>query len=273
MSVPLEEHLDDVWRRVSRGRDFGVDRRVFLDLLGETVLRRAADGDESPVAVLDRMAIDDLYLAQGCAAGNHSACREFEKLYGRELDRMCLVFATRTVLADDARQELLSIMFLGRGNGGLFQRYRGISSLQGWLRVSVRHVVIDLHRGRDWRPIPGGGNADELPTLADRASAHDHHGVAEKATASVFARLVAEVLAEIEPAERATLVRYYRDGVTLDQLGREQNCHAATVHRHLRETQTTIRKAVLSRGRAHAGLRPDDVPIVIELMSDLFRFP
>lgn len=273
----LDEHLNAMWDELARAHTYGVDRGTFLSDLRETVVERAAAAGVEAVEVLERMAVEDLYLARGCAAGNAAARRDFVKHYGAEVERLGVIFSTRSVPADDARQELLIRLFTVRPDGsGPFQTYRGSSSLRGWLRVAMRRVVIDLNRGK-WRNIPGTGNAEELSGVAEGGPAHADT-VVDQLSAAVVQRALGDVLATLSEADRTLLRRYHLEGCTFGQLGREHAVDPSTVHRWLHEAHTKVRKRLSSWTRSSDAadrprLRPEEVSSLIELVADIFQPP
>jgi RNA polymerase sigma-70 factor len=263
--------LSSQWHRLLTTHGaFGVDPAAFRALVLDVLRDRAGPGGAGG-GLLVRLALDDLYLAQGCAAGNSRAWRAFDRAFGPTLDRLALLFATTTVSADDARQELLTALFRGRRDGGsAFQTYRGISSLAGWLRVSMRRVVIDIHRNPRWRPVPGG-EGPELGLLPDQTPTAEPRLV-ETQTARAVVAIVRECIAALPEEDRHTLLRYHRDGWILEDIGRECGVHTATVHRRLDRIRGDLGRAVLRLSRERLALQPEEVVSTRDAMTDLFGF-
>ena len=239
-----------------------------------TTMQRRLDRNTAPAGLplLERLVLADLYLAQGCAHRNPRAWRAFERQYGPVLDRLALLFSTSTITADDARQELLGALFGGRsGRTSGFHTYRGISSLKGWLRVSLRRIVIDLHRSRGWRPLPGAEAPQDLGLVADPTPSAEPHLI-ESRTARAVIALVAETIDALAPEDRQTLLRYHRDGCRLEDLGRALGVHTATAQRRLERIRADVGRTVLRRARERLALQPEDVYAVRDVMADLFGF-
>jgi RNA polymerase sigma-70 factor len=257
-------------RLLSSQGPFGVDRLAFEHLVMAVLRERAGPGGAGG-PILPRMALDDLYLAQGCAAGDRRAWRAFDRRFGPVLDRLSLLFSTTTVSAEDARQELLTALFRGRKDGGTaFQSYRGIASLSGWLRVSMRRVVIDIHRNPRWRPMPGGEGA-ELGLLPDQTPTAEPRLV-ETQTARALVAIVHECVAALPPDDHATLMRYHRDGLILEEIARASGVHTATIHRRLERIRADLGRAVLRLARERLALQADEVLSTRDAMTDLFGF-
>ena len=258
--------------RASQG-DYGLDALAFEALVLETIRRRLArSGERAGLPVLETLALDDLYLAQGCAARSTAAWRRFESQYGPMLDRLSLLFSTSVIGAGDARQELLVSLFSGRrGQGSAFQSYRGIASLKGWLRVALRRVVIDLYRSVRWRPLPGGASAIELGLLPDPTPCAEPQLVSSR-TAQALVAIMDEVVAALPALDRRTLLMAHRDGCRLEDIGRELGVHLTTAQRRLERIREDVGRAVLRLARARLALSPDDVYAVRDMMADFFGF-
>lgn len=266
--------LLDHWQRLlARHGDFGLEREAFVALVLSILRRRLArTGQSAGLPLLEKLALDDLYLARGCAARNERAWRCFEGQYGAVLERLSLLFSTSTITAEDARQELLGALFGGRsGLSSGFQTYQGISSLKGWLRVAVRRIVIDLHRSRGWRPLQGVDANQDLTLLPDPSPPPEPYLI-ESRTARALVVLVEEAIAALPPEDRRTLLRYHRDGCRLEDLGRELGVHTATAQRRLERIRADVGRTVLRTARERLALLPEDVYAVRGAMADLFGF-
>lgn len=259
------------WNRLLKVHGpYGLDATAFQALVFDVVRSRAGDGGAG-LPLLERLALDDLYLAQGCAARDGRAWRAFDRRFGPVLERLSLLFATTTVSAEDARQELLAALFRGRRDGGsAFQSYRGMASLAGWLRVSMRRVVIDIHRNPRWRPVPGA-DGPELGLLPDQTPTAEPCLV-ESQTARALVALVHECLAALPPEDHLTLMRYHRDGLILEEIARATGVHTATVHRRLERIRADLGRTVLRLARERLALPPEDVLSTRDAMADLFGF-
>lgn len=273
-SLAVEQALPEVWQRLlAEYGDFAVDRAAFLEGIRATLDERLnLNGLDSGLPVLEKLALSDLYLAHGCACGHPGAWRAFERQYGPALDRLALLFSTSTVTANDARQELLIRLFGGRkGRASGFRTYRGMSSLEGWLRVAMRRIVIDLHRSAAWRPLPGGDLNLEMNLLPDTTPTAEVRLV-ESRTARALVLLVREAVAALPAEDREILLRFRRDCCTYEELGRALGVHTSTAHRRLQRVEENLCRSVLRAARERLALDPRDVYRVRDVMADLFAF-
>jgi DNA-directed RNA polymerase specialized sigma24 family protein len=262
------------WARlVSAYGDYSLAGPDFEALALDTIRRRLAkSGERAGLPILETLALDDLYLAQGCAARSPAAWRRFETQYGPMLDRLSLLFSTSVIGAGDARQELLVSLFSGRrGQGSAFQSYRGIASLNGWLRVALRRVVIDLYRSVRWRPLPGGAGAIELGLLPDPTPGVEPLLISSRTAQSLVA-ILDEVVTALPAVDRRTLLMAHRDGCRLEDIGLELGVHLTTAQRRLERIREDVGRAVLRLARARLALSPEDVYAVRDMMADFFGF-
>lgn len=266
--------LLDHWRRLlERFGDFGVPYAEFEGLVLSTLRSRLTPSDgRRALGLLEKMALADLYLARGCACRAPRAWRAFEDQYGPALDRLAVLFSTSTITANDARQELLAGLFGGRdGQSSRFQTYRGISSLEGWLRVAMRRIVIDLHRKVAWRPLPGVCSSLELGGLPDPTPPPESRMVDTRA-ARALVTLAEEAIAALPSEDRQLLLRHHRDAGTYEEIGREFGVHTATAHRRLQRIRADLARTLLRGARDRLALLPADIYVVRDLMADLFAF-
>lgn len=269
--------LEARWHRLrNEFGDFGVGPESFAAHVHETLRRRMErSGTREALPLLERMALDDLYLAQGCAAHNDAAWHAFERTHGAVLDRLSLLFSTSAIGAGEARQELLCALFSGRsGKGSAFHSYRGEASLRAWLRVVLRRIVIDLYRSVRWRPLPGSRSPDaaaESLVARDQTPLAEPHLI-ETQTAQALALITGEVILALPMADREALLAYHRDGARLEDVGRTLGVHLSTAKRQLDRVRADVARTVLKLARDRLALPPHEVLAARDLMADFFGF-
>src|SRR5262245_12388288 len=130
----------------ARGRAAHPKLRVAEDAFGRCLARCAG---ESPARALDKLAIEDLYLACACAERVRGAAAVFEADYAKVIRRA----VSRVIAAegdrDDAEQRVRQHLLVGRGAGAAgpaIAKYPGRAPLAKWIPVVAIRVAISLNR-------------------------------------------------------------------------------------------------------------------------------
>lgn len=119
--------------------DVVVDDVAFARHLGSLV----------DVDALERVRIAELWLAFACGHGDAAAIATLRRTYGPDVDR-ALRRAESTGQQPDELQQRVWVKLLADGSEGAphILRYGGRGSLQGWIRVVVSRMVVDLLRSK-----------------------------------------------------------------------------------------------------------------------------
>jgi len=222
-----------------------IHRTVQKELLGRG---EAEPGDHDAISeFIARLKADDLYLATACDTGDEQAWQSFSDRYRKIIERTAAQFCNSQSEAEDLSSGLLSDLFLpgeSEETKTRLGRYSGMGSLQGWLKVMVHNRAIDRYRrtstttsiddeegSKDWEQATSV-NEDPTETLL------------EDKYAQIARRALMAALDSLETKERLLLVYYYRDGLTLKEIGRMPsfNVHEATVSRWLEKIHKMVRK-------------------------------
>jgi RNA polymerase sigma-70 factor (ECF subfamily) len=173
---------------------------------------------------------EDLVLATACARGDEAAWEEFHARYRRFL----VDLAGDTDTADQIIAELYQ---------GQIARYRGISSLKGWLRAIVHQAKVDRRR-RESRLT----QLDALPVEPARTEHPENFERRENAVA--LARALRTEIEQLPAGQRLLLSWYYSDQLRLAQIARLRAVHESTISRELDAVRKRLRKWVEKRLRA-----------------------
>ena len=173
--------------------------------------------------------LEDLALATGCAQGIESAWEEFHRVYRQYLVNL----AGECDLADQVIAELYQ---------GQMARFRGRSSLKGWLRAIVHQAQVDRHR-RESRLTA----LDDLPVEPAREEHPEDFERRENAVA--LSRALRAEVDELAPNQRLLLAWYYVDQMRLAQIARVRGVHESTISRELHAIRKLLRKRVTRRLR------------------------
>lgn len=121
---------------------FSLDASAFVQHVG--ALCRA---DTPPHGELAKLSWPELYLAFACGLGVPQAVAEFQKAYDHDIDRGLRRASSVGLSEAELRQRAhVKMLVAGPGSAPQVMRYRGRGSLQGWVRVVVSRMAIDLLR-------------------------------------------------------------------------------------------------------------------------------
>jgi RNA polymerase sigma-70 factor (ECF subfamily) len=217
------------------------------------VLARQPD----PAAAVDKLRIDELYLAWWAGQGDADGILAFEAEFADDVARLVARF--HKLSADELRQRLRIKLFVGTDRAPARVRdYAGVGSLQGWLKVTAARTFVDIARADQQLryeaeldeldllglPSPGGNPRD----LQQRA----HLGAAVK-------RAFAGAVAGLAPRERTFLRHASVDGLTLDQIAAMYPVHRATVARTLKAARERLMTETRAGVLADLGIGEDEL--------------
>lgn len=186
--------------------------------------------------------LDDLALACACAVGHEGAwdhfVREFRPVLYRAADALVPGGGARE-LADSIYADLYGLDERDGTRRSLFRYFHGRSSLATWLRAVLAQRHVDrLRAERRLSSIDDDETVAAAPAAA-RAGDPD----APRYLALVKLALLRAV-ASLPERERLRLGCYYREELTLAQIGRLLGEHEATVSRQLARTRRRLRELI-----------------------------
>ena len=223
----------------SRAQEFGLNLADFAK-----ILQRVGKGPWSETA-LRALKIEELALAQGCAAGNEHAWDVFlvryrEKLYdaARHITRE---ESSARELADSLYGELYGIREQDGRRVSKLESYSGRGSLEGWLRTVLAQEWVNRFRKQK-----------RLVSLEEQEEAGAQFVAASPApSASAMDPEVAvatdRALAELSSEDRYILASYYLDERTLADIARTLGVHESTISRKVERLAHKLRKAILAQ--------------------------
>jgi RNA polymerase sigma factor (sigma-70 family) len=229
-------------RRLMRGirTRFQLAPEDFTARVAE-LARRAGNEDAAVAGYAERLALDDLYLATACLAGEDAAWRE---LGAAHFDFM-RVFARRYLPAAEAR-ELADEVIAEIWERGKLALYGGRSTLRTWLGTVVAHAALNARSALDrTRPL-----ADDAAARTADASATD---AADQERAALIARMLGNALRGLPADERLMLQLYYEQRMTLEELEPVLGASAPAISRRLKQTRESLRAAMEAEARRVSG--------------------
>lgn len=207
-------------------------------------LAAAAD----PFALLAGLRLDELVLAQACAAGDPRALAVFEAQF---LTRVPELVARRSVDAGEVGQILRERLLVAAPNTApRIAEYAGRGSLAGWLRVAALRTASNLRRSE--RPTADLAHADAA--LHALTAASPELAVLAERYGSQVREAMRDAFRALDATERTLLRLHHLDGLTVEQLAPILGTSRATAGRRLiaaRERLGAVTLALLA-DRTHA---------------------
>jgi RNA polymerase sigma-70 factor (ECF subfamily) len=195
--------------------ELAADRVGFAVHLG-----RRIPSDVDWIEALRGRAIDDLYLAHRCLAGDPAAIRHLELTYLHELRGLLVKRGFAAGLVDDTIQTLSLRMLTG--NRPILRAYNGAGSLKAWLRITAIREAVRATRKQN--AISAEEITDALAdTTMDPALRYQR-----KLYQDEFRAAFELAIASLSVRDRNLLRQSVVYGATVDDLGAIYNVHRAT---------------------------------------------
>jgi RNA polymerase sigma-70 factor len=243
----------------------GVTAEAFRERVGQVVDERLAAGAPDLDAALERMCLDDLYLAMGCVAGHPRAMSRFWEEQAPALRRMTRRAAPGWA-EEDGPQQLLASPFVRRSGDeaspGTLATYRGMGSLKGWLRVIARRQVLDILRAERRRTEVSHRAAEQAPP------AESEPELAVLDAARRLRPVFAEALDALSPEQRKVLALRYRRGLVFREIGEALGTDLTSAYRAVSRAQKALLRSFQERAGEQLGLSDADLRSVLTPLSD-----
>jgi RNA polymerase sigma-70 factor (ECF subfamily) len=228
----------------------------FARYLGE----RCPEGQDP-----SRLAVEDLYLACGCARGEAAAVAALERELLPAVERLLARRERDPALIDEAKQRLRARVLVAPP-GGLprIAEYRGQGSLAAWLRVvAIREHTEALRALRGGAALPG---EDEL-TAPPAALVSPELAADEGRLLPAFRRAFREALEALPPRDRTLLRLHYIDGLPLEAIGNVYRVNKGTVSRWLAAIRSGLQGDVLARLQGASGVSPEETRSLLRALQ------
>jgi RNA polymerase sigma-70 factor (ECF subfamily) len=248
ISAPVHSAVSDLLAELhekSGCEKIGLARESFAVILCEIAAKYlpASATHADTRTFLLTLRIDELALAQACAAGSNSAWELFltryrEKLYQSAL-RIAREDSSARDLADSLYAELYGTITRDGERVSKLSSFTGRGSLEGWLRTVLAQEFVNRYRrtkrlvSLDEESEDGAQYVAPQPEPVPPADAR-----LESATDAALASLDGE--------DRMVLAAYYLDGRTLAEIARMLGVHESTISRKVDKLGKSLRKKILA---------------------------
>lgn len=253
---PVFDRLASAVYARSGAAEFGITPEHLAAIFQRIVSRTEdlAGASESEISdFLANLRLEELVLAQGCAAGNQHAWDVFLTRFREPIYQSARSVTRNESVGRELADSLYAELY---GLGPSEERrsklalYSGRGSLAGWLRmVLAQNYVNQIRAGK---------------RLVSIEAEEEEHGVQFAAAAaesiplpdSRLRQATDEALASLAGEERFILSSYFLDQRRLAEIGRTLGVHESTISRKLekilKELRKRIRKDLESRGMSRA---------------------
>ena len=207
----------------------------FLPFVAERV--KEGSGPER----LERMSVEDLYLACGCASGDPTAAEQFSARFFPAIEQAVARMEVPRAWVEDVRQTVYDKLFVGDGERppGI-RHYKGEGELLTWVRVVAVRQAIDVVRKRN-REQP----VEELPEVVARDEDPELRFLKQR-YGEEFRAVFHGVMERLTSKERNLLRYQLVSGLTLEQIAGLYRVNRSTVVRWLQK----VRDKLLEETRA-----------------------
>jgi RNA polymerase sigma-70 factor (ECF subfamily) len=205
-----------------------VDDAAFVEHLASKI------GDAPVTRALASMHASDLFLALACGSGHKTALDRFEAAYGRELPAALSRMRADRATVDEVGQAVRSKLFVGPQKKIL--EYSGRGALRGWLRAVIVRTAIDLRRHELLEPrVTRDGQVGEAG-----AAPSDEQDLIRRRYAGPLKSAFEDALRALPLEDRTVLRMYILDGLNIDEIGRLNGVHRATIARWIKRAREDL---------------------------------
>lgn len=242
---------------------FGFTGESFAAVLSKVATKYLpAEADESEARVfLLTLYVEDLVLAQACAAGYDSAWEVFLRCYREKLYHAALRIAREDSAARELSDSLYAELYGTTTREGerisKLASFTGRGSLEGWLRTVLAQEFVNRCR-----------RAKRVVSLEEEIDGGAQFAAPVRETiAPSDPRLETstdEALAALSSEDRFVLAAYYLDGRSLAEVGRMLGVHESTISRKVTGLAKSLRKNILA-GMMHQGMARREAEEALEV--------
>jgi RNA polymerase sigma-70 factor (ECF subfamily) len=187
--------------------------------------------------------VEELALAQACAAGHNAAWELFLTRYREKLYQSALRIAHEDSAARDLADSLYAELYGTTTRDGerisKLASFTGRGSLEGWLRTVLAQEFVNRYR-RTKRLVSLDEESEDGAQFA---------APAPEPLPSADLRLESSTdaaLAALDSEDRMVLAAYYLDGRTLAEIARMLGVHESTISRKVDKLAKSLRKKILA---------------------------
>lgn len=207
------------------------------------------------------LAVEDLYLAFGCAQGDAAALRAFVARLPQDAGAVISRIDPSPAFRDEVLQRLqVDLLVSVSGQPPAIAEYRGEGSLRAWVRAAAARRALALR-----------GTAAEPPEAGlDPCLSGELDFIKVKYREQIN-QVLEEELAALPRRTRSLLRLHYVDGLGIDQLGAIYHVSRATAARWIARERSALTARVRQRLYARLRMEPAELDSLLRLVASGLR--
>ncbi len=168
---------------------------------------------------------DDAVLVQRCLADEGDAWRELV-----ELHRPAMIDMARRILSPGQAADVVDAVIADLWQRRKLAGYQGRSSLRTWLGAIALNASLNERRALASRPEAAARPDDPEPIVLEPADVEQRQ----------LAAILQDAIAALSAAEKALVLMYYEQDLTLDAIALVFDASKSTLSRRLRDARERI---------------------------------
>ena len=250
--------------------DLGLTAAAFAFHLYSIIGKRAGANAPALTACefINRLHLNDLYLASACAQGSDAAWRYFTFIYGGHIRKVSLAVCRSRGAAHDLADSILGHVFLPDTTGrSRMASYEGLSPLSAWLAAVIRHRAFNERRHK-------AGETASLDLLEDEPDESSIRQAEADIRAGRYRRLVddsfTEAIGLLSDRERLILCLRYERQLRVSDIARQLGVTPHAITQQIDRSGQKLRRHILHVLATRHRLGP---AAIRECVADLLNNP
>jgi len=207
--------------------------------------------------------VEDLWLAQACAAGHDAALAAFGDRFDNVIMAALRRLSLPTSLIDDVLQDVRTKLLLPTDRPPKIASYSGRAQLAAWVTTVATREALD--RLRKESSHQGPTDDERLLAVVDRSDGPELD-LFRRTYQADFKAAFEAALATLDTRARNVLRHCFVDGMTTAEIGAAYGVHKTTAFRWVDSARETLAKRTRQAFVDRVRLPPDELDSVLRLV-------